>query len=128
MTIFPKHKNSINQAKGCNKYICDRLDLTLECIRRHYSGEQSPLSNVLVNDADFFDLFVDFKGFVDYFFFQDLVLEDYSGIKFWIDIDDFRTIYPMPKTVRQYLRFLDDELSFVNKRNGRIAQWVRNRN
>lgn len=125
MTIFPKHKNSINQAKGCNKYICDRLDLTLECIRRYYAKEQSPLSGILEMDANFFKLFVDFRGFIDFFFFQDLVLEDYSEVKFWIDNGGLDTLYPVPKTVEQYLKFIDDELTFVEKRNARIAEWAR---
>ena len=57
MMIFPKHAGSINQAKGTNKKICDRWDLTLECIRRYYAGEASPISSTLVRDKEFFDLF-----------------------------------------------------------------------
>ena len=38
MIIFPKHINSMNQARGRNALISDRWDLTLECIRRYYSG------------------------------------------------------------------------------------------
>jgi hypothetical protein len=42
--------------------IADRMDLTLECIRRHYAGEPgSPLSDVTTNYADFFKLFGTFK-------------------------------------------------------------------
>ena len=36
--IFPKHTRSINQTRGVNPLICDRFDLTLECIRRYYAG------------------------------------------------------------------------------------------
>ena len=67
MIIFPKHRRSMNQEKGTNRLISDRWDLTLECIRRHYSGEESPLSSVTQQDKDFYDLFVDFKGYVDFF-------------------------------------------------------------
>ena len=74
MTIFPKHINSINQMKGF--LVCDRWDLTLECIRRYYNGEDSPLYKFLLADKFFFDLFVDFKGYVDYFFFHDFVTDD----------------------------------------------------
>ena len=73
--IFPKHTNSINQTRGTNPQICDRFDLTLECIRRYYRGEDSPLFSVLSTDKNFFDLFIDFKGFVDFFMLQDLVSE-----------------------------------------------------
>ena len=42
MMVFPGNqvdrKWTINQARGCNRSISDRFDLTLECIRRHYSG------------------------------------------------------------------------------------------
>ena len=34
--IFPKMRSSINQVRGFNKYIRDRWDLTLECIRKFY--------------------------------------------------------------------------------------------
>ena len=50
-------KQTINGARGFNRRIADRLDLTLECVRRHYSGEQSPLSEVLARYSDFFALF-----------------------------------------------------------------------
>jgi hypothetical protein len=38
--------------------------LTLECIRRHYLDEPSPLSDTLARYADFFGLFGDFAGYV----------------------------------------------------------------
>lgn len=60
--IFPKHANSMNQRKGCHPLIGDRWDLTLECIRRFYHGEDSPLQSTLTADRAFYDLFVDFKG------------------------------------------------------------------
>ena len=81
MTVFPKHRNSINQCRGSNSRICDRLDLTLECIRRFYDGEPSPLSRCLEQDRGFFDLFIDFRGYVDYFLFQDCVTNDYRKVR-----------------------------------------------
>ena len=63
--IFPSYrvdrKNTINGARGMSAKIADRFDLTLECIRRHYAGEESPLSDVFERYGDFFELFVDFK-------------------------------------------------------------------
>jgi hypothetical protein len=54
--------------------ISDRMDLTLECIRRHYAEEPgSPLADVTTNYADFFELFCTFKQFVEFFHLQDLV-------------------------------------------------------
>ena len=55
--LFPAHKKNgftINQARGISKKICDRFDLTLECIRRLYLNETSPLYDTLLNYEDFF--------------------------------------------------------------------------
>lgn len=69
--VFPKNKidgkHTINQARGVNRFIDDRFDLTLECIRRFYSGGESPLYKTLLRYRDFFDLFGDFPGYVDFF-------------------------------------------------------------
>lgn len=53
--IFPKRPLGINPARGINKYICDRFDLTLECIRKYYLNEGSPLYSTLIKDKEFFD-------------------------------------------------------------------------
>lgn len=45
----------------------DRFDLTLECIRRHYLGQRSPLGETLARYRDFFALFEDFSGYVEFF-------------------------------------------------------------
>lgn len=68
--LFPKTAPpggmTINQARGMQAGIADRFDLTLECIRRHYLGEDSLLANTLLNYEDFFALFEDFAGYVDF--------------------------------------------------------------
>ena len=68
--IFPKMQGSINQARGCNPFIRDRFDLTLECIRKFYNDEKSPLYDTLLRNKNFFSLFLDFKGYVDFFIFK----------------------------------------------------------
>jgi hypothetical protein len=123
MIIFPRHRNSINQAKGCYRLICDRWDLTLECIRRYYAGVTSPLYWVLESDKAFFDLFVDFREYVDFFFLQDCVSDDYSSVDIWLGNGDLQSD-PLPKTVEEYLHWIETELEFVEKRNHRIQQWV----
>ena len=121
--IFPKHINSINQKRGCDPKIRDRWDLTLECIRRFYDNESSPLTDVLEIDRKFFLLFNDFKGYIDYFFLQDCVVEDYSKVILWTEtkpfIDD-----PLQKAVAAYLNFIENEISFVKKRNKRIQNHI----
>ena len=59
---------TINAASGVNSKIQDRFDLTLECIRRFYAQEESPLKVTLERDISFFNLFQDFKVYVDFFF------------------------------------------------------------
>lgn len=118
--IFPKRMGGINQSRGWNPYIKDRWDLTLECIRRYYCGQESPLSDVLQDDKKFFDLFVDFKGYVDFFYLQDCVSSDYREVKIWLD-EDF-SYHPLPKTVDSYLGWINSNLDFVRNRNERIRK------
>ncbi|MGN0461029.1 MAG: DUF6994 family protein [Ruminococcus sp.] len=123
--IFPKRKNGINSSRGLNRSISDRWDLTLECIRRYYMGEESPLYETLIKDKAFFDLFVDFKGYVDYFFLQDCVTSDYSSVNFWLGNGEFY-INPLPKSTEEYLQWIENEIDFVEKRNGRIQYEIYN--
>lgn len=53
MIIFPQRRFSLNCARGCHQRIRDRWDLTLECIRRYYQGEESPLYKSLLKDKAF---------------------------------------------------------------------------
>lgn len=122
MIIFPKHPQSINQNKGTNKYISDRWDLTLECIRRYYNGEDSPLQKTIESDKEFFDLFVGFQGYVDFFFLQDAVSDDYSRVKIWCGNADF-VDSGLPKSVEEYFEFIDQEFAFLARRNARIKAY-----
>lgn len=119
MIIFPKRRGGINQSRGCNSQIKDRWDLTLECIRKYYNDKQSPLYDTLVKDKAFFNLFVDFKGYVDFFFLQDCVSSDYNSVKFWLGDGEF-TCNPLPQTTGDYLEWIERELQFVDNRNQRI--------
>lgn len=124
--LFPSFQWCLNQARGCSRRISDRWDLTLECIRRYYLGESSPLDKCLNHPTNryFFSLFLDFKGFVDFFFLQDCVTEDYSNVKLWLETSLFE-VNPIPKTVEDYLSFIGKELDFVSKRNRRIEEFCR---
>ena len=55
--IFPCYRvagtQTINLARGCNQRIRDRIDLTMECIRRYYLGETSPLYKCLSGYKDY---------------------------------------------------------------------------
>lgn len=117
--IFPKMMGGINQSRGCNPFIRDRWDLTIECIRKYYLGENNPLFSVLEKNKDFFNLFVDFKGYIDFFYLQDCVSSDYSSTKFWLGNGDFNE-NPMPQNVAEYKQWIEKQIEFVRSRNNRI--------
>lgn len=123
MIIFPANrvdgKITINGARGFNPLIKDRIDLTLECIRRYYNNDISPLTEVLTRYADFFGLFGNFQGYVEFFLLQDLVAEDFSEIKFFMPFGDFKTP-AVPKTIDAYLSYKDLTIKFIKERNLRI--------
>jgi hypothetical protein len=127
MLIFPSNringKSTINGAKGFNPLIKDRIDLTLECIRRFYLNEASPLSEVLTRYADFFSLFDSFAGYIEFFLLQDTIDSHTSQINFFMPFNDFKTP-ALPTSVDQYSLYKDLSMIFVNKRNKRILQSV----
>ena len=123
MMLFPGNridgKATINGARGFHPLIKDRIDLTLECIRRHYNNEASPLEDALSRYSEFFTLFENFKGYVDFFLLQDLVSKDYSAIEFFMPFENFKTS-AAPKTFESYCSYKEKAINFVNKRNQRI--------
>ncbi len=123
--LFPAHrvdgKITINGARGFYVKIADRMDLTLECVRRHYAGESSPLSEVLARYSDFFDLFGDFVGYVDFFLLQDLVTEDPTEVRFFLPFDDFARA-ARPRDLEAYQRYSSACLAFLAARSRRIAK------
>lgn len=125
--IFPNkrinRKHTINQARGINSLIDDRLDLTLECIRRFYSGKTSPLYDTLLRYRNFFDLFDNFMRYVHFFFLEDLI-DVNNHIKFYLPFDDFRT-RPSFSDVNQYLMYKEKVVAFIRARNKRIENYAR---
>ena len=124
--IFPSNKvdgkRTINGEKGCNSKILDRIDLTMECIRRYYEDEKSPLSETLERYRPFLDLFINLRGYADFFLMQDMVTDD-NKIEFFCSFDDFSSS-PLPRDVDEYIRYKDNAVSFLNARNKRIKDWA----
>jgi hypothetical protein len=124
MMVFPGNqvdrKMTINAQRGCHPRIRDRFDLTLECIRRHYLGKPSPLSATLARYSDFFALFDDFAGYVDFFHLQDLVDEASLTVRFSMPFEDFAAS-PLPLTLDAYLGYRERAIEFIEARNRRIA-------
>ncbi len=123
MMLFPANridgKWTINQARGCSRRIGDRFDLTLECIRRYYSNGKSPLSDVLTRYARFFDLFGDFRGYVEFFLLHDLVSSDFSAVTISAPFDDFSGS-PIPNDAAEYRTYESAARAFIEARNQRI--------
>lgn len=126
--IFPNNridgKHTIHQARGINRLIDDRFDLTLECIRLFYLGEKSPLYDTLSRYRKFFELFDDFGGYVRFFFLEDLIGEN-DSVKFYLPFDGFKT-RPSFSDVNQYLSYKEKVVDFIQARNKRIENFVRN--
>jgi hypothetical protein len=124
MMVFPGNrvdgKMTINGHRGCHSQIKDRFDLTVECVRRHYAGLPSPLTETLRRYAAFFALFEDFAGYVDFFLLQDIVDDRASAVRFFAPFDDFTTS-PLPRPVTAYLAYRARAMEFLGARNERIA-------
>ena len=123
--VFPNNKvdgkHTINQARGVNRLIDDRFDLTLECIKRFYLGQSSPLDETLNRYRDFFLLFENFKGYINFFFLNDLIDED-GRIKFYLPFDDFNS-QPKFTSVDEYLLYKERVLQFIESRNRKIDEY-----
>jgi hypothetical protein len=123
MMLFPGNrvggKMTINGARGFHPKIKDRFDLTVECIRCHYLDEPSPLSDTLARYGDFFRLFGDFRGYVDFFLLQDIVTEDYSTVRFFMPFERFAGS-PLPGSVDAYNAYMQLAIEFIEARNRRI--------
>lgn len=124
--IFPSGRiagqQTVNQHRGIHHRIKDRFDLTLECIRRHYEDESSPLEPTLARYADFFALFRDFRGYTDFFFLQDLVRTD-GGVRFYLPFGGF-DLEPLPRDVDTYVTYCRRMNLFFRARARRIRQYV----
>ncbi len=114
------NKITINGDRGFNRKISDRFDLTIECVRRYYQSETSPLYETFKRYSNFFSLFNDFKGYIDFFLLQDIVSSDYSTVKIATPFDNFNTP-PVPSCIEEYLIYKDNTIKFLEARNARIA-------
>lgn len=127
--IFPNKRingnHTINQARGVNSLIDDRFDLTLECIRLFYLGQKSPLNDTLLRYKDFFDLFDNFIGYVQFFLLDDM-LDESKKIKFYLPFDNFKTP-PIFSDITEYQLYKKRVINFINLRNKRIDNYMKNK-
>lgn len=132
--VFPRNRagqtgDTINQARGKRSAIADRFDLTLECIRRHYTNPaapaaENPLGDRLAYYADFFSLFGDFAGYVRFFLLDDLVTSDQSAVRSLVTGDPLSSFSAPALLVspREYAEYRRRSIAFVTARNNRILQ------
>lgn len=131
--IFPgkqiNKKQTINQRRGILSSISDRFDLTLECIRRSYEGDDDhPLGETLRVYWSFFEQFSTFKYYVEFFLLDDLVelKEGKALIKFWHPFNHqyFAESPALPQNKQDYLHFLRNVKNFVINRRERINRFI----
>lgn len=138
MMVFPAHqvdrKWSINQARECTGRISDRFDLTVECIRQFYGRidepeiknddkKLNPLVEVLMRYRDFFRLFEDFCGYVEFFHLQNLVSADSSTVNFFLPFNGFDSP-AKPQDWDEYHEHMANSIRFIESRNERIKNWA----
>jgi hypothetical protein len=125
--IFPNKRingnHTINQARGVNSLIDDRFDLTLECIRLFYLGQKSPLYDTLLRYKNFFDLFDDFIGYIQFFLLDDM-LDENKNIIFYLPFDNFKT-RPTFSDINEYQLYKKRVINFINARNKRIDNYIK---
>lgn len=126
--VFPGNKiggqMTLNGARGFHPRIADRPALTLECIRRHYSGElPNPLAKPLARYVDFFALFKTFREYVEFFLLQDLLEDDGKSVRSFLHpIGGFSTRDAVPKDDKEYHKYLGNSNAFISARNRRIDE------
>ena len=86
------------------------------------SNEGSPLGDTLARYADYFRLFGDFRGYVEFFLLQDLVTDDCAAVKFFLPFNGFNSS-PVPDSMAAYLDYRALAVDFIEARNQRIQTW-----
>ena len=126
--IFPSYKinrkPTINGIRGMNPKLMDRFDFALECIRRWYRNEDSPLFIHIDRYGSFFRLFGDFRGYYKFSLLDDLVYEDIEFIRFWLPFKDFGITAPLPADVTEYQEYMKNVLEFTVARGIRMREYA----
>jgi hypothetical protein len=80
-----------------------------------------------MRNANFFRLFKDFAGYVDFFLLNDLVTDDYSAVNFFLPFTDFGDESAYPNSVDAFTAYLREARQFIVARNDRILKSSRGR-
>jgi len=74
----------------------------------------------LLRYKDFFDLFVDFKGYINFFLLQDFIDKN-NQVIFTIPFDGFNRS-ALPQNIKEYKEYSIKTIEIINKRNKRILE------
>ncbi|MBQ8481264.1 MAG: hypothetical protein IJ532_01865 [Alphaproteobacteria bacterium] len=142
--VFPRIYNSIN-VKRANSPICDRFDLTLECIRRAYlngyfdKSDDNPLFNISDEDKEFFKMFGTFENYAKFFCLNESydkkhnwVTEDCSAVydllnenkEETLDNWDFNKKTPLPQNEKEWWTFYRNIMDRLEARNKQIKDVI----
>lgn len=85
----------------------------------------NPLGPTLERYWEFFELFGDFRGYVDFWLLNGLVSDDYERVRFLMHPEltayDFAECAPLPTSPEEYDTYLVNALDFVAQRNVLMA-------
>lgn len=127
--ITQNYYSQVDRAVGLLKDFCEKYlkgaDIEKAINERFQNSRVENIKFGLLIDVlrccEFFKLFVDFKGYVDFFLLQDCVDDDYN-VKFWLETPLFVSM-PMPKDLDEYKKWIHSQLDFVDKRGKRIKEY-----
>ena len=89
--------------------------------QRYYLDKPSPLYDTIKRYSDFFNLFQDFIGYVNFFLLNDLIDEE-QNIRFYLPFDDFHSP-PKINSTDDYLNYKNKVIAFIKNRNERILDY-----
>jgi hypothetical protein len=95
-------------------------------LRNLLAGSPLRWRRFLIRYGDFFALFEDFGGYVDFFLLQDLVSDGVSTVRFFMPYAGFGAS-PLPSTLDSYQDYRLSAIAFVEARNRRMAEYAASR-
>lgn len=144
--IFPRLKGGINPSRGINKSVRDRVDITLEYIRLFYEKPDYKSENQLWKSLNnpinkkFFSLFRQgksgFKNYINFFFLNDFVTNDYKVKNLFSSPKDFENdvgvlkseillnTENLPKSSTEWLNLYTNLSTCIKKRTERIRDYL----
>lgn len=122
---------TLNQAKGMS--LNDRFDLYLLDLNNYYNSGETSKSMQPVFDyfSSWFDLFTDFKGYVNFFKLNDFVSDDYTQVINLLTGEYFdkgtkvtQGINLLPKDHDGYLAYAQNTVKIIKKRTDLIVDSI----